>query len=67
MFQAANRQSGRGKVRKMGKAGGKGEKQLVGEAKQKHIEERETYYSHTLITMYSPALTGTCLGHNTHT
>lgn len=48
----------------MDKAGGKGERQLVGEAKQ---TQRETYYSHTLITMYSPTLTGTRLGHNTHT
>lgn len=29
--------------------------------------ERETYYRHRLITMYSPTLTGTRRGHNTHT
>lgn len=49
------------------KAGGKAESQLVREAKQKQREERETDYSHRLITMYSPTLTGSRLGHNTHT
>lgn len=54
-------------MRKMDKAGGKGERQLVGEARQTQRDKRETYYSHRLITMYSPTLTGTRLGHNTHT
>lgn len=67
MFQPTNRQTERGEVRKMDKAGGKGERQLVGEAKQKQREESETYYGHRLITMYSPTLTSTRLGHNTHT
>lgn len=64
MFQPTNRQTERGEVRKMDKAGGEGERQLVGEAKQ---TQGETYYSHRLITMYSPTLTGERLGHNTHT
>lgn len=54
-------------LRKMEKAGGKEEGQLVREARQTQREERETYYSHRLITIYSPTLTGTRLGHNTHT
>ena len=29
--------------------------------------ERETYYSHRLITMHLPTTTGTRLGHNAHT
>lgn len=41
MFQPINRQMEREEVRKIDKAGGKGERQLVREAKQTLREERE--------------------------
>lgn len=51
----------------MDQAGGEAESQLVREATHKQREERDAEYSHRLITMYSPTLTGPRLGHNTHT